>query len=439
MDNRLSVLSPEPGISAKAMQNESVIDWLNTPYSQGPTGVGLGPIEPRFLERKTWPLKIPECISQYWKFVQLVINRIRAGESHSAETGKFLDLLGTGDDWQYILPALGMLPELVEPGLVRPRSPNVQMTDLVRHIQNIIDAKEKERLNRIANTPPGQPKPPQDAEAITVEVRDKVAKLLFGEKGEDNATPTMKRLLTSWMEMAYPGEALQQIIDQDAKRGRGLSRDSLGLPSGLRIRRSRSLHSSRGACKTLPRRPRKPTPKALPSQPVPDEYLSSDEPVDPKKKNSHGAYIPGDSDSPPESLLGCEIDQDAVVFAQLVAAHEADFAINQQREIEEARQKGVEAINGEDGCAFEDTTSESETAEGKGIGEKIKTPKPVKSVASLGDSSTGPPTLTAPTLTAPSPLEATVTDKEDRIDLEQVNKWLALGGSTSGYEAGPSA
>lgn len=80
------------------------------------------------------------------------------------------------------------------------------MTMLVGHIKNILDVEEKERIRRMGEDPPQHPTAPQTAEAIAADKREKVAKLLFGPKGESNATPAMKRLLTSWVSMGYPGE-----------------------------------------------------------------------------------------------------------------------------------------------------------------------------------------------------------------------------------------
>lgn len=45
-----------------------------------------------------------------------MIDRIRAGESNTEELDGFLGLFDTGENWQYMVPVLGMLPELVEPG-----------------------------------------------------------------------------------------------------------------------------------------------------------------------------------------------------------------------------------------------------------------------------------------------------------------------------------
>ncbi|KAI4282342.1 MAG: hypothetical protein L6R38_003022 [Xanthoria sp. 2 TBL-2021] len=334
MDDRQSILSSEPGVGAKPSRSGQDTDQLDASHSTGTDGVGLGPIDPRFLARRTWPLDTPERIFQYHKFVQLMINRIRGGESNDQETKLFADLINHPDNWQYMVPVSGMLPELVEPG---PLATNIQMTMLVGHVKSILDVKEKERIQRMGESPPQQPKPPQTADAITADAREKVAKLLFGPKGESNATPAMKRLLTSWVSMGYPGKALEKIMDQDSKRGRDITRDKLGLPYGLRERRSRSRYPDRAAQKEVPPDPQKPSRNALrrsqplpsdhpsltedaecgkkvslssrkptpntvrQSQPSPPYIVSSIEPVGFIKKNAHGTYTPGDSDSPPTS------------------------------------------------------------------------------------------------------------------------------------------
>lgn len=126
-------------------------------------------------------------------------------------------------------------------------------------------------------------------------------------------------------------------MDQDSKRGRGPARDKIGLPHGLRERRSRSRYRNRAAQKDIapvlratsrnalhrsqPLRSghpsstedaegakkaslclTKPTPSSLQqSQPSPPDTISPTEPLGFTKKNAHGTYVPGDSDSPPTS------------------------------------------------------------------------------------------------------------------------------------------
>lgn len=120
MDDRLSILSPPPELAARAMQEEKVNNFnqlssepVNIP---GLTGVGLGPVDPKFLTREAWPLHTAEQLMQYRKFVQLLINRVRAGESNDAETKRFMDMFNTPNNWIYVIPALGMLPELDKHG-----------------------------------------------------------------------------------------------------------------------------------------------------------------------------------------------------------------------------------------------------------------------------------------------------------------------------------
>lgn len=116
MDDRQSILSSEPEVGAKPSRSGQDTDQLDASHSTGTDGVGIGPIDPRFLARRTWPLDTPERIFQYHKFAQLMINRIRGGESNDQETKLFTDLINHPDNWQYMVSASGMLPELVEPG-----------------------------------------------------------------------------------------------------------------------------------------------------------------------------------------------------------------------------------------------------------------------------------------------------------------------------------
>ncbi|KAL8712381.1 MAG: hypothetical protein Q9225_006941 [Loekoesia sp. 1 TL-2023] len=307
MDDRLSILSPPPELAARAMQEEIANDF--NPLSSGPvnipglTGIGLGPIDPKLLTREAWPLHTAEQLIQYRKFVQLLINRVRGGESNDAETERFIDMFNTPSDWIYVIPALGMLPELDEHG---PLPLNQQMATLLEHVKSIVDMRHRKHMERIANKQIGQENPPMTVEAVTEEVRARISKLLLGPYGEIKAPPAVKRLLASWVE---------QVIDKEKPAGIEISRDSLGLPSGLKEQRPQ-YHNPEGREKPAPvtvylnRKPPSPIPKALPSQPVPVEYLSSDEAVEPKRKTSYRNFPPtaGDSsvelsDSPSESLL----------------------------------------------------------------------------------------------------------------------------------------
>ncbi|KAL8710595.1 MAG: hypothetical protein Q9220_004819 [cf. Caloplaca sp. 1 TL-2023] len=194
-------------------------------------GKGLGRIDPLCLTKERWPLHTSESIVQYRKFVRLMINRIRIGESNDEETANFLQMSSGREDWTYLAPALGMLPELEDDP---PLPTNPQMSELVEHVRNTIKTKEAERLRQVAGEQPSQETSPQGPQSFAGEIREKFAKLLFGPHGEMNATPAMKRMLDSWLELGYPLEALQRFKDKEDRIGRDLSRDSLGLPSLMR-------------------------------------------------------------------------------------------------------------------------------------------------------------------------------------------------------------
>ncbi|KAL8802208.1 MAG: hypothetical protein Q9200_006672 [Gallowayella weberi] len=225
-----------------------------------------------------------------------MIHRIRTGESDAAETRRFVDLFDAPKDWQYMVPVLEFLPELDGLG---PHAANKQMTILVDSVKSIICRKRGE-LDRMINVS-AESKAPRTADELTAEVRARVAKLLFGPRGEKGATLAMKRLLTSWVEMGYPEDALQDIIDKNDIRGKVISRDSLGLPAGLREWRSKS-HKTivKNRKMDVPRAP-KSAAEAPSTEPASAEDFSSDDPLDAKQNNSHKTYNPGDPDSPPSS------------------------------------------------------------------------------------------------------------------------------------------
>ncbi|KAL8868046.1 MAG: hypothetical protein Q9198_008311, partial [Flavoplaca austrocitrina] len=329
MNDWQSTLSSDlEAVQLKPLDSGPHTDRLHASPSTEPTGVGLGPIDPRFLARETWPLHSQERIFQYHKFTQLMIHRIRSGESNDQETKMFIDLIDYPNNEQYLVPASGMLSELVEPG---PLKINEQMTMLVGHVKTILHAKEEEHVRHAALNPRDQPEPMQTADDATADARDKLARLLFGSKGESNATPAMKRLLTSWLSMGYPGKALEHLMEQDSKRGRGKTRDSLGFPYRSRSRypsrrvqkedspdaqkpklntpqgnqpldHSSSIEDS-GCARKFPLHPKKPTPNTPQKlhSPSSDSAATLIETAGSTKKNGHGTYTPGDSDSPPTS------------------------------------------------------------------------------------------------------------------------------------------
>lgn len=82
------------------------------------------------------------------------------------------------------------------------------MNSLLAHVKKVIDLKRQRRVEK-AQRQPGVPKAPESAQAVTGEIRARLAKLLFGPAGETNATDSMRRLLDSWVELGYPEEGEQ--------------------------------------------------------------------------------------------------------------------------------------------------------------------------------------------------------------------------------------
>ncbi len=80
------------------------------------TGIGLGPIDPVFMTRDKWPLHKEEGRTQYGKFAQLMVNRIRGGESNEVETKRFSDMFSRLEHWPWMAPLLELLPELDDNG-----------------------------------------------------------------------------------------------------------------------------------------------------------------------------------------------------------------------------------------------------------------------------------------------------------------------------------
>ncbi|KAL9026516.1 MAG: hypothetical protein Q9196_004833 [Gyalolechia fulgens] len=273
------------------------------------TGVGLGPIDAKFLTRQAWPIHNAEQMIQYRKFVQLMIHRIRAGESNDGETERFTTIFDWTNNWIYVFPVLGMLPELDDGG---PLPMNDQMNMLIDHVGRVVDAKDLERMKIEEQS--REPKPPMTEKAVTEEVRCKIARLLLGPEGEANASSAMKRLLSSWVEVGYPREVIQQALD-DTGKGKTMARDNLGLPTGLGEPGSTNHHPGAiGIPAPLTadpsQRARTSLTKFLPCHSVPAEYGSSEGPVERRSNTSYRKFPPtaGESsaefsDSPPKTLL----------------------------------------------------------------------------------------------------------------------------------------
>lgn len=80
------------------------------------TGRGLGLINRRYFEPTTWePLLSTEIgRGQYGKFVASMIGRIRVKESSYDEIRKFVHLVATEHNWEFMRVAMPYLPELKE-------------------------------------------------------------------------------------------------------------------------------------------------------------------------------------------------------------------------------------------------------------------------------------------------------------------------------------
>ncbi|KAL8941701.1 MAG: hypothetical protein Q9216_002074 [Gyalolechia sp. 2 TL-2023] len=307
MDNRLSVLSPPPTIAIPAMlaEQEDDINQLETmPFNiRGLTGVGLGPIDAKFLTRQAWPIHNAEQMIQYRKFAQLMIDRIRAGESNDGETERFKSIFDWTSNWIYVFPILGMLPELDDHG---PLPMNDQMKTLIDHIGHVVDEKTLECMR--VEEQSREERPPMSEKMVTEEIRSKIAKLLLGPEGEANASPAMKRLLTSWVEVGYPKEVIQKKLDHKVK-WKGMAQDHLSLPTGLGNHYPKAFGIPGPAAIDLKQKARSATTKALPCHPIPAEYHSSDDPIEDKRKPSYrkfphivGESSPEFSDSPPKPI-----------------------------------------------------------------------------------------------------------------------------------------
>lgn len=119
-----------------------------------------------------------------------------------------------------------------------------------------------------------------------------------------------------------------------------------------------------------------------------------------------------------------EIDKTQVKYQKMVDVYEEAMVAKRRQETEEARHKKelAASVNGENGCAIEDTTSESERE--IEIRKKTKTPRSHRtSTLRQSDSLTDPPTLTL----SSSP-KATITGISKGVNLEQVNRILQDSG-----------
>ena len=129
-----------------------------------------------------------------------------------------------------------------------------------------------------------------------------------------------------------------------------------------------------------------------------------------------------------------EIDKTQVKYQKMVDVYEEAMVAKRRQETEEARKKKhateearhkkelAASVNGENGCAIEDTTSESERE--IEIRKKTKTPRSHRtSTLRQSDSLTDPPTLTL----SSSP-KATITGISKGVNLEQVNRILQDSG-----------
>lgn len=84
-------------------------------------------------------------------------------------------------------------------GSDRPTIMNDQMDMLVAHVENVVDRRTLVRMRNEELS--GKERPPVTATGVTEEVKSKISRLLLGPEGEANASPAIKRLLVSWVEV----------------------------------------------------------------------------------------------------------------------------------------------------------------------------------------------------------------------------------------------
>ena len=75
-------------------------------------GVGLDQIDDKFLDPDQWPINSVAGLRQYRMFVQIMVTRIRAGESNSNEVQGLLDVLEVRENWNNVHEIENLLPEV---------------------------------------------------------------------------------------------------------------------------------------------------------------------------------------------------------------------------------------------------------------------------------------------------------------------------------------
>ncbi|KAL8833865.1 MAG: hypothetical protein Q9170_004042 [Blastenia crenularia] len=141
MKNRLSILSPPFELVDNARdverQNNSSSQLIAPLPTSSLPGIGLGPIDPKFLTREAWPLDTSWQLTQYSKFLRLMIHRIRGSESNDDETEYFIHLLDRPGGWNHLASIRELLPELAEHGPVAMNEEMDRLLDNVRSVLNV--------------------------------------------------------------------------------------------------------------------------------------------------------------------------------------------------------------------------------------------------------------------------------------------------------------
>ena len=184
------------------------------------------------------------------------------------------------------------------------------MKTLLGHVRSVINARHREWLEKTANKQSRQLNPPLAVESVTKEVRARLSKLLFGPAGETNASPAMKRLLTSWAEVGYPNEGdldlrvcfslqnadysfqtvIQQVMNKTEPVDIEISKENLGLPLTSEGEQRLQYHNLADRTKLAPaivhsnNEAPTPMPFTVPSQPMPIKHLASAKSIELKQK-----------------------------------------------------------------------------------------------------------------------------------------------------------
>ncbi|KAG7005573.1 hypothetical protein G7Y79_00019g047530 [Physcia stellaris] len=169
-------------------------------------GTGLGIISREMFDASRWSPATPHLDIQYLKFVTLITNRIRAGESSVKEVEDFVRLLTTDGEDAFWAPVPELVPEVDPDEAPEIDDTNKPLTVFRLQIYNELNDRRQASPKGSDGSEQLEMEGERQGEARRLEEGSQTAlrRTIFGRDAIIPKGGRQDKLLQSWMEMGYP-------------------------------------------------------------------------------------------------------------------------------------------------------------------------------------------------------------------------------------------